>query len=330
MRLSTGGIYHLSEQIHQDLFTRDLGLEKRNLASLSDLVSCALFSRSVNSYEWLGLLPRQTSEKKSRERYISRFLSNTHIDCLSVMSKLSGEVAGLSASADKVIILMIDQSKIKDGFECLMVSLRVGERAIPIGWRVVETEGAIGFDVQKELLEKVAEFFDSNHNIMLTGDRFYGTANLVAWCKQKGWDYRLRLKGNLIFEHEGGEITCNQALKLRVKSLANAKFNGTQTNTNIAILHETGHAEAWFIAMNAQPNQYRAKDYGMRWGIEAMFSDFKSKGFSITKTSLIHPDRIERLILILTIAMFFAVSTGIWIAQSQKTQHISQKNVKDH
>ena len=49
----------------------------------------------------------------------------------------------------------------------------------------------------------------------------------------------------------------------------------------------------------------------MRWGIECMFSDFKSRGFSITKTHLKHEDRIERLILVLTIALFWAVSTGM-------------------
>jgi hypothetical protein len=52
-------------------------------------------------------------------------------------------------------------------------------------------------------------------------------------------------------------------------------------------------------------------DYGMRWGIECLFSDFKSRGFSITKTHLKHAARIERLILILTISLYWAVSTGM-------------------
>jgi hypothetical protein len=42
-----------------------------------------------------------------------------------------------------------------------------------------------------------------------------------------------------------------------------------------------------------------------------MFCDFKSKGFGITSTHLTDPKRIERLILVLTIAMYFAVSTGM-------------------
>jgi hypothetical protein len=51
-----------------------------------------------------------------------------------------------------------------------------------------------------------------------------------------------------------------------------------------------------------------------------MFSDFKSKGFSITKTHLKHSDRIERLILILSIALYWAVSTGMEPETSNHTQ----------
>lgn len=45
--------------------------------------------------------------------------------------------------------------------------------------------------------------------------------------------------------------------------------------------------------------------------MEPMFSDFKSRGFGITKTNLQHEDRIERLISVLTIALYWSVSTGM-------------------
>lgn len=78
--------------------------------------------------------------------------------------------------------------------------------------------------------------------------------------------------------------------------------------THIGILHEEGHKEPWIIAMSEPPSKGRVLDYGMRWGIEPMFSDFKSEGFGIIKTQLQHADRIERLILVLTIALCWAAS----------------------
>ena len=70
--------------------------------------------------------------------------------------------------------------------------------------------------------------------------------------------------------------------------------------------------------MNDKPTKGRVLDYGMRWGIENMFSDFKSRGFGITKTKLIHADRIEKLILVMAIALIIAVYTGMKFAKDIK------------
>lgn len=51
-------------------------------------------------------------------------------------------------------------------------------------------------------------------------------------------------------------------------------------------------------------------DYGMSWGIETMFSDFKSCGFGLMQSHIQKPDRLERLLLIMGIAVYWAVSCG--------------------
>ena len=66
--------------------------------------------------------------------------------------------------------------------------------------------------------------------------------------------------------------------QLMPEGLVNAELYGTGVLSNIGVLHEEGHKEPWIIAMNATPSEYKVLDYGMRWGIEAMFSDFKTRG----------------------------------------------------
>ena len=87
-----------------------------------------------------------------------------------------------------------------------MLALRWGERALPLAWRVEETEGAIGFDTQRALLEAVARWLPEK--VRLLG--FYGTADLIGWCQGRGWDYRLRLKGNLAVFDATGRTTTGQ------------------------------------------------------------------------------------------------------------------------
>lgn len=112
------------------------------------------------------------------------------------------------AQGGGTLILMIDQSKVASGHEVLMVSVRLRDRAVPVMWKVVKTSGEIGYKEQKELLKKVQSLIPSGAKVVLMGDRFYGTSDLIFYCQELKWDYRLRLKGNLLVESEEiGETT---------------------------------------------------------------------------------------------------------------------------
>ena len=67
--------------------------------------------------------------------------------------------------------------------------------------------------------------------------------------------------------------------------------------------------------MDAKPTRHTVLDYGMRWGIENMFSDFKSRGFGLMQSHIQRPERLERLILIMSIALYWAVSCGAFSEQ---------------
>ena len=56
--------------------------------------------------------------------------------------------------------------------------------------------------------------------------------------------------------------------------------------------------------------------------IEAMFSDFKTRGFGLEDSHIERPDRMDRLILVMALAalaLFWAVSTGMWDAVRNAT-----------
>ena len=68
------------------------------------------------------------------------------------------------------------------------------------------------------------------------------------------------------------------------------------------------------IALSEPPTVHRAFDCGLRWGIEAMFSDFKSRRFGLEDSQLRRPERLARLLLVMALALHWAVSTGMWEA----------------
>lgn len=310
-RMLRGGVARLSISIEQDLLLRDLGLQLPHIKSLADFSASVLHCRSVNTSEIAAVLPRALKNDDSRYRVLNRFLQNAMIDPLRVMAGFAAELVMKACEGGKTAVLMLDQSKVGNGFECLMISLRLGERALPVAWIVEQTHGNIGFKQQKPLLDAVLAFVPEGCDILLAADRFYGTAALINWCQQAGWGYRIRLKGNLTLQHMDGEIITGDIPRFAPQGIESAELYSSGVFTNIGVLHEKNHPEPWIIAMDGKPTPARVRDYGMRWGIEALFSDFKSRGFGITNTQLQHAQRIERLILVLTVALYFAVSTAM-------------------
>ena len=241
MKIKTGSVCNLVNAINDDLMQRGRpAIDKRAIYSLSECVACALITRSVNSYEWMSVLPRECL-KKSKELYIRRVLSSPLIDVSKVMSVYAPEIVNKLSKNGETIVLMMDQSKICDDLQILMISLRFGDRSIPILWKSEETKGNIGFEIQKKLLNDVKGFLPSGAKIMLSADRFYGTKNLIEWCQKNDWGYRIRLKGSLVFEHEGGEITASDIGKMPESCVIGAIFNDSNINTNIGYLHEENH-----------------------------------------------------------------------------------------
>jgi Transposase DDE domain len=324
MRNEYGGIRHLAAVIEEDLQDRDTGLSKPQRIGLADLAASAITCRSVNTSELSNVLPRKVKSNEERYRYINRWLANSKIDPIRVMRGFVPEMVQMLGERGQTVVLMLDQSKVGEGFECLMVSIRVGERAIPLAWRVIKTRGEIGFEEQEPLLKSVAKMVPENVKILLAADRFYGTAKLIGFCNQQGWQYRIRLKGNLILKHEGGEIRTGELLQFKLEGIEKAELNESGVVTNIGLLQEEGHAEPWIIAMDCKPTIGKVLDYGMRWGIEALFSDMKTRGFGITKTQLKEAKRIERLMLVLALATYWAVSTGM-IPAEHKAQPSKKK-----
>lgn len=300
------------ESILKDLSNRVTGLKKPHLKGVALIATAILYCRSPNLMILGSVLDRKINSPEKRYQYVSRVISNPRINIDDVMKGFVPELIEKITQTGETLIVMMDQSKMGEGLETLMVSIRVGDRAIPLLWRVKETKGNIGFDVQKELLDHVYNMIPTTTKVILMADRFYGGASLVDWCQNKKWGYRIRLKGNLHFNHQGGMLISGECLKMGLTEIENAQFCGTNVSTNIGIIHEEGHPESWIIAMDCKPNKYTTLDYGLRWGIEPMFSDFKSRGFDIRKTHLRHPDRLERLLLIMTIALYWAVSTGMY------------------
>jgi hypothetical protein len=102
-------------------------------------------------------------------------------------------------------------------------------------------------------------------------------------------------------------------LQLMPQGIENTELYGTDVTTGIGVLHEPRPSGAVdHRHEELSPGKHTVLDYGLRWGPEAMFSDFKSRGFGLMQSQIERPERLERLILIMAMATYWAVSAGVF------------------
>ena len=331
-----GGIATVAAAIGADLAARLPRQNKKQRDGLALLVATALDVRDVNLMELAAARPRAAARLDMRYQWISRLLGNALIDTDEVIAPFAREVLARAGADGRTLVLIIDQSQINTEHQMVMVSLRVGGRAVPLAWRVKETQGSVGFAEQRAALDRVAALLPEGVRPVLLGDRFYGSPALIAWCRAQGWDWRLRLKQDLLVFEDGGETTPDQVRGRLLAAcfargehlLSDIELTETRVRTNVAMVHEAGHPEPWIIALSQPPSVHRAFDDGLRWGIEAMFSDFKTRGFNLEDSQITRTDRLDRLVLVLSLALYWAVSTGMWDAVANRTP--AEKRLRGH
>ena len=189
-----------------------------------------------------------------------------------------------------------------------MQVLKHGERALPLAWRVEATEGPIGLGVQRDWLEALAPWLPEGVAVCLMADRFYGTADLISLCQVLGWGCRLRFKGNCGVGDRGRKTKTGALADNRIMALQNVQLTTSKATTNIGIMPGSGLAETWSVeprgiartarwrsppdvALSDKTDSLTTLDCSKRWGIEPMFSDFKSRRFGVEHTQFQHLHR---------------------------------------
>src|SRR3954447_13366002 len=192
------GIKEIADGFGAELKRRLPKQRKTQRTKLALLVATMLDVRSANLMELAAGLPREADRTDMRYQWTTRLLGNPLVVSDAIMEPFAREVLERAGAGGQPIVLILDQSKMSDRHQVLMLALRWGERALPLAWRGAEADGAIGVDTPKALLDAVVAWLPERTTVRLMGDRFYGTADLIGWCQKRTWDYRLRLKGNLV------------------------------------------------------------------------------------------------------------------------------------
>src|SRR3954449_1719741 len=142
---SMSGIVRLAAGIEAEVARRLPRQRKTQRGKLALLVATMLSERSANLMDLAACRGRPAERTDMRYQWISRLLANPRVDCDAVMRPFAEAALRQAGATDGTVVLLLDQSKVSARHQMLVLSVRVGERALPLAWRVRETRGSIGF-----------------------------------------------------------------------------------------------------------------------------------------------------------------------------------------
>ena len=205
-----GTVQKLAEKVKAGLQTALPKLRKTVINKLALAVGAMIEAQTPNTIELANVLPLPTEQQEIREPWLRRLLKNPLLDSPAVLEPFARTALEEAARNGQTVILSMDQTDLSDRFAVLMVALQVGDRSLPLAWKVEAGAANIGFAGQQVLLERVRAWLPPDAAVLLLGDRFYPSAELFAWLQQHGWQYRLRLKGNLTVDTGFCEATTGE------------------------------------------------------------------------------------------------------------------------
>ena len=309
------------------------GYVAQRLNSLSGLISGAIHSGSSHLSKIGSGLP-QNINALSKEIHAKRFLENKHVGIkVHYLPCLKHFLMGILLKTRKLeqkhnFKVIIDGSQTGSKHVTLMLSIVVGNRSIPVFWVVRKgKKGHFPTEMHTDLVEKgikalqeIVVSLGIDATFCLLGDGEFDSADLQTLCRDTlEIDYVFRTSSDAVLYDEGDKISPKQIqkkveLSTQITSffIPNVEFSNEKfekVNFLYWFDHQIYEKPLFLISSldNAPDIQYA---YAIRFRIETMFKDLKSRGFSIDENKLDKEFSLTNLLIVVALAFCIMINFG--------------------
>jgi hypothetical protein len=146
----------------------------------------------------------------------------------------------------------------------------------------------------------------------LIADREFIGAKWLAWLKNKRVPFVIRIRANTIVRlgpfKDRADRFCKNLLVGECLVFSTAcSLMGVRGYVSATRL-EGGE----LLIVFASHRRLNALEvYAKRWGIECLFKAFRTAGFNLSDSHVTDPERVERLLVLMTLALVWAVRVGV-------------------
>ncbi len=205
-------------------------------------------------------------------------------------------------------------------------------RALPLGWVMVDHDGNSDLALQQKLLSWVKECLPEAAEAVVVADREFHSIHLAQWIEEElRLKYVLPIKAGTSLEIAGQWMKAGQLAvvgeSLQVSAVKIARAAKLDYRTNLTVHWASGEDEPWLLATNLELAN-SVQTYQQRFCIEEMFSDHKSRGLNLEKTRFKDADRLQRLLIAMTLAYLWLMEIGFTVIDAGEAKKVDNRGAK--
>jgi hypothetical protein len=232
--------------------------------------------------------------------------------------------------------LVMDRTDIEDQRSILMLALAFRHRALPLAWEVLPF-GGTSAETQISLLKQVQPWLPDVQQIRITlyGDCEFRAVEVQQYCQAQQWHWQLGLKSDILFRKDTADWQPLRAIPVsRGQRRYVQEVRLTQKHAfgpvNLIADWTSNEDTPRYVVTDQLADRYAWRRGRKRFWIEPFFRDWKSYGFDLESSKLIHSQRLETLLLGMATATLWMVYVGQWLTATGRRSLLEASHKRDY
>jgi hypothetical protein len=296
-----------------------------------------VWAGSVTLLKVAAALPVPATDP-STERRFKRFLTNPSVTVDALWQPLLPVL--LRGLGRREVLLVFDPTPYRGCATVLVVGVVCRHRILPLAWRVMPQQDPWPQPLRETLeplLRAIAAALPPGTTATLLADRGLVGPTVVDCARAVGFHVVLRLRAGA---GEETRVRLDGGPECRVADLPTAP--GQRLASPAAIFKEAGWrtgfltihwdraaAEPWVLFSDRPAGPARVREYRTRARAEATYADEKGRGFVLERSKVVALDRLERLLLAVHLALWWAYGLGLRVVRNGWRRRFDRRDRRD-
>lgn len=300
----------------------------KNLALLTQAL---VFSRDCRLPNLALELPI-AGQRESLVQRLIRTLDNSHIEQRSHYLSLGGQL--FAHWPDREITLVMDRTDIGQERSILLLAVAFGHRAIPLSWQVLPF-GGTSEEKQIALLRQVQPYLPTGKRVLFLGDCEFRAVGLQGYCREQGWGWQVGVKSDTLFHTGDGQWRPLQSVSVAKgerRYLHQITLTQNHAFPTVHLLVDWTHN--WktprYVVCHLPTNSTSWRRGRKRFWIEPTFRDWKSYGFDLEASHITDPQRLESLLLGMSLTTLWLLHVGHWLVLTGRVKWLMATHRRDY